>query len=157
MIDSTYEEVPGLWSKRSLASGGRDLLSKPSLSQKRFGEEGQVATEPAEQRKQGVGGGFVSRRKPMATGADTATADRADAVADADARFTNLPPIQTDGSAKVKTAAIDLSPATKRKRFGTDPKSEYQRKLMVVSERASSSAAMPEATEVDQNRSGTDP
>jgi hypothetical protein len=66
----------------------------------------------------------------------------------------NLAPIQTDGSAEVKTAAIDLSPATKEnglkpiQEANTDEKAD-----VVVSERASSSAAMQEATEVDQNRS----
>jgi hypothetical protein len=66
----------------------------------------------------------------------------------------NLATIQTDGSAEAKTAAIDLSPATKWNGLepiqaaNTDEKSD-----LVVSERASSSAAMPEATEVDQNRS----
>jgi hypothetical protein len=66
----------------------------------------------------------------------------------------NLAPIQTDGSAEVKTTAIDLSPATNGN--GLEPIQEAntdEKADLVVSERASSSAAMPGATEVDQNRS----
>jgi len=66
----------------------------------------------------------------------------------------NLPPIQTEGSAEAKTAAIDLSPATKRN--GLEPiqaASTNEKMDVVVSESESSSAAMPEASEVDQNRS----
>ena len=61
---------------------------------------------------------------------------------------------QTDGSAKVKTAAIDLSPATTGS--GLEPiqvASTDEKMDVVVSERASSSAARPEATEDDRNRS----
>lgn len=66
----------------------------------------------------------------------------------------NLATIQTDGSAEAKTAAIDLSPATKGN--GLEPIQEAntdEKADVVVSERASSSTAMPEATEVNQNRS----
>jgi hypothetical protein len=66
----------------------------------------------------------------------------------------SLTPIQTDGSAEVKMAAIDWSPATTGS--GLEPiqaASTDEKMDVVVSERASSSAAMPEATEVDQNRS----
>jgi hypothetical protein len=66
----------------------------------------------------------------------------------------NLAPIQTDGSAEAKRAAIDLSPATKEN--GLEPIQEEntdEKADVVVSERASSSAARPEATEDDQNRS----
>ena len=87
MIDSTYEEVSDLWSKGDEQAERRDLLPKPSLSQRGvFGEEraGCPGT-PADRRKQSVGGGFGPGRKPVADGTDTATADCSDAVADADA------------------------------------------------------------------------
>ncbi len=66
----------------------------------------------------------------------------------------NLAPIQTAESAEVKTAAIDLSPATNGS--GLEPiqaASTDETFDMDASQRASSSAAMPEATEDDQNRS----
>ena len=87
VIDSTYEEVSDLWSKGDEQAERRSLLSKSSLSQRGvFGEEragGDCA--PADRQEQSVGGGCVSRRKPVADGIDSAPADRADAVADADA------------------------------------------------------------------------
>ena len=61
---------------------------------------------------------------------------------------------QTDGSAKVKTAAIDLPPATKEN--GLEPIQaidDDERMDVVVSDSASSSAAMPEASVDGQNRS----
>ncbi len=66
----------------------------------------------------------------------------------------NLAPIQTDGAVKPQTAAIDLSPATKGN--GLEPIQAIdsdENMDVVVSERASSSAAMPEATKEGQNRS----
>ncbi len=66
----------------------------------------------------------------------------------------NLATIQTDGSAEVKTAAIDLSPATNGN--GLEPIQEAntdEKADVVVSDSASSSAARPGATEVEQNRS----
>lgn len=66
----------------------------------------------------------------------------------------NLPPIQTEGSAEAKTAAIDLSPATKRN--GLEPiqvASTDETFDMDASQSAASSAARPGATEVEQNRS----
>ena len=66
----------------------------------------------------------------------------------------NLATIQTDGSAEVKTAAIDLSPATKWNGLEPIQQASTDEKMdVVVSDSESSSAARPEATEDDQNRS----
>jgi hypothetical protein len=66
----------------------------------------------------------------------------------------SLVPLQTEESAEVKTATIDLSPATKWN--GLEPIQEANTDEtfdMDASQSASSSAAMPEAPEDDQNRS----
>ena len=87
VIDSTYEEVSDLWSKGDEQAERRDLLSKSSLSQRGFFVEERAGGDcaPADRQEQSVGAGFISRRKPVADGIDSAPADRADAVADADA------------------------------------------------------------------------
>ncbi len=66
----------------------------------------------------------------------------------------SLAPLQTEESAEAKTAAIDLSPGTNGN--GLEPiqvASTDEKMDVVVSDSASSSAARPGATEVEQNRS----
>ena len=91
----------------------------------------------------------------MADGADTATTNRADAQLPTLTQVANLAPMnQTDGSAKVKTAANRFVASMKRTVWNRQEANTDEKSDVVVSERiASSSAAMPAAMEVDQNRS----
>ena len=103
-------------------------MPKPSLSQRGvFGEEraGRDRTS-AERHKQSVGGGFVSRRKPLADGVDSATADRADAVTDADAGC--KPGSDSDGwICRSEDDRDRFTASDEQERFGTDPWSNYRR------------------------------
>ena len=70
VIDSTYEEVSDLWSKGDEQAERCNLLSKSSLSQRGFFVEERAGGDcaPADRQEQSVGGGLVSRRKPLADG-----------------------------------------------------------------------------------------
>ena len=76
-----------LWPQGREQAQRRDLLSKSALSESGVLGEERAGREcaAADRSEQGVGGGVVSRRKPLVDGADAATNDGKGTAPDADA------------------------------------------------------------------------